>query len=96
IPARSFVLANLAAANRDEAFFGPDAEELKLDRPNARRHLSFGSGIHFCLGAALARLEAKIAIGELVRRFPGLRLYGEVEWNDRISLRGPAKLPVRF
>ncbi|MGW3567198.1 cytochrome P450 [Streptomyces sp. NPDC000941] len=96
IPARSFVLANLAAANRDEAFFGPDAEELKLDRQNARRHLSFGSGIHFCLGAALARLEAKIAIGELVRRFPGLRLYGEVEWNDRISLRGPAKLPVRF
>lgn len=96
IPARSFVLANLASANRDEAFFGPDSEELKLDRPNARRQLSFGSGIHFCLGAALARLEGKVAIGELVRRFPGLRLDGEVEWNDRISLRGPARLPVRL
>jgi cytochrome P450 len=96
IPARSFVLANLASANRDEAFWGPDAEELKLERPNARRHLAFGSGIHFCLGAALARLEGKIAMGELARRFPGLRLDGEVEWNDRISLRGPAKLPVRL
>ncbi|QWF85156.1 cytochrome P450 [Amycolatopsis sp. CA-230715] len=96
IPARSFVLANLASANRDEAFWGPDAERLRVDRPNTRRQLSFGSGIHFCLGAALARLEGKIAIGELVRRFPGLRLDGEVEWNDRISLRGPARLPVRL
>jgi cytochrome P450 len=96
IPEGSFVMAHLAAANRDETFFGPDAESVRLDRPNARKHLSFGSGIHYCLGGALARMEGRIAIGDLIRRFPGLRLDGDVEWNGRVSLRGPARLPVRL
>ncbi|PRX44227.1 cytochrome P450 [Prauserella shujinwangii] len=95
IPAGSFVLANLAGANRDPAFFGTDADELRLGRPDARQHLSFGGGPHHCLGAALARLEARTAIGGLVRRFPGLALDGEVAWNGRINLRGPERLPVR-
>ncbi|MEU1455367.1 cytochrome P450 [Streptomyces avermitilis] len=95
IPAGSFILANLAGANRDEAFWGPDAEELKIDRENARRHLSFGGGMHHCLGATLGRLEGRVALGELVRRFPGLALDGKVEWNGLLSLRGAARLPVR-
>ncbi|QLJ03657.1 cytochrome P450 [Streptomyces sp. NEAU-sy36] len=95
IPPGSFILASLAAANRDEDFFGPDAAELRIDRENARRHLSFGSGMHMCIGAALARIEGRVAIGELVRRFPALSLDGEVEWNGLLSLRGAARLPVR-
>ncbi|MEU6838042.1 cytochrome P450 [Streptomyces rubiginosohelvolus] len=94
IPPGSFILANLAGANRDESFFGPDAEELRLDRENARRHVSFGGGMHLCLGAALARIEGRVAIGELVRRFPALRLAGDVEWNGLLSLRGAARLPI--
>ncbi|MEU0809113.1 cytochrome P450 [Streptomyces sp. NPDC005970] len=95
IPPGAFILANLAGANRDETFWGSDAEELRLDRENARRHLSFGAGIHHCLGAALARIEGRVAIGELVRRFPALSLDGDVEWNGLLSLRGAARMPVR-
>ncbi|PZH08627.1 cytochrome P450 [Streptomyces sp. NTH33] len=95
IPAGSIILANLAGANRDEAFWGPDAEELKLDRANARRHLSFGGGMHYCLGGMLARIEGRVAISELVRRFPGLSLDGEVRWNGLLTLRGAARLPIR-
>jgi cytochrome P450 len=94
IPAGSFVIAALASANRDEAVFGPDADRLRLDRPDARHHVSFGAGPHHCLGAALARLEGRVAIGRLVRRFGKLAFDGDVEWNGRINLRGPAKLPV--
>ncbi|MDT0305697.1 cytochrome P450 [Streptomyces sp. DSM 44917] len=94
IPAHSFVIACLASANRDESVFGPDAELLRLDRENARQHVSFGAGPHHCLGAILARLEGRVALERLVRRFPRLSLDGEVEWNGRINLRGPARLPV--
>jgi cytochrome P450 len=94
IPAGAYVLASLASANRDEGFWGPDAAELRLDRENARQHVSFGGGPHHCLGASLARLEASIAIGRLTARFPDLVLDGEVSWNGRVILRGPARLPV--
>ena len=94
IPAGSFVMASLASANRDEGFFGPDAAELRIDREKARQHVSFGAGPHHCLGASLARLEATIALSRLTARFPGLALAGEVTWNGRINLRGPARLPV--
>jgi cytochrome P450 len=94
IPAGAFVLASLASANRDEAFWGADAAELKLTRANARQHVSFGAGPHHCLGASLARLEATVAIERLVTRFPDLALDGDVTWNGRINLRGPARLPV--
>ncbi|GAB3482015.1 cytochrome P450 [Amycolatopsis cihanbeyliensis] len=90
-----FVLANLASANRDPDFWGPDAERLRLDRRGARQHVSFGGGPHHCLGAALARLEGRVAIGRLVRRFPNLALDGDVVWNGRLNLRGPERLPVR-
>ena len=94
IPAGAFVMASLGSANRDERFWGPDAAELRLDRANARQHVSFGAGPHHCLGASLARLEASIAIARLVARFPVLALDGPVTWNGRINLRGPAHLPV--
>ena len=94
IPAGAFVLASLGSANRDESFWGPDAASLRLDRENARQHVSFGAGPHHCLGASLARLEASIALARLTARFPGLALDGEVTWNGRINLRGPARLPV--
>jgi cytochrome P450 len=94
IPAGAFVMASLGSANRDERFFGPDAAELNLRRENARQHVSFGAGPHHCLGASLARLEACIAFERLTARFPGLALDGDVVWNGRINLRGPAHLPV--
>jgi cytochrome P450 len=94
IPAGAFVMASLGSANRDEGYWGPDAAELRLDRANARQHVSFGAGPHHCLGASLARLEASIALACLAARFPGLALDGQVAWNGRINLRGPAHLPV--
>jgi len=95
IPAGSFVIACLASANRDDAQFGDDAGRLRLDRDNARQHVSFGAGVHHCLGAALARLEGRLAISSLIRRFPDLELAGEPQWNGRINLRGLAAFPVR-
>jgi cytochrome P450 len=94
IPAGTFVIAGLASANRDERHFGPDANELRIDREEARTHVSFGAGPHHCLGAALARLEGRLALGKLVTRFPDLSLNGDVEWNGRLNLRGAARLPV--
>jgi cytochrome P450 len=94
IPAGAFVMASLGSANRDELFWGADAAEVRLSRDNAHRHVSFGAGPHHCLGASLARLEATIAFARLTARFPGLALDGDVTWNGRINLRGPAHLPV--
>jgi cytochrome P450 len=94
IPKGMFVLTGLASANRDPAKWGPTAEDLDLRRQGAAQHVSFGSGIHFCLGASLARLEAQVAIGTFVRRFPNARLAGDPVWNGRINLRGLEYLPV--
>ena len=69
------VLLVYASANRDEAVFGADAGELRIDRhPNP--HVSFGFGPHFCLGAALARLEARVVLGELLERYESVELAG--------------------
>jgi len=94
IPKGMFVLACLAASNRDPHKWGPTADELDLRREGAGQHLSFGSGSHFCLGSSLAKLEAQIAIGSFVRRFPDARLADDVSWNGRINLRGLDHLPV--
>jgi cytochrome P450 len=97
VPAHTMVLTCLGAANRDPAKWGPTAEELDLGRPGAAQHVSFGSGIHHCLGAALARLEAQEAIPALVCRYPGLTaIEGGAVRNDRIVLRGFDRLPVAF
>lgn len=90
--AGQFVVVLLGAANRDPEQF-PDPDRLDLGRqPN--HHLAFGRGIHFCLGAPLARVEGQVAIGSLVRRFPRLRLDGEPVQRDTVTLRGLESLPV--
>ncbi|MGZ8764695.1 MAG: cytochrome P450 [Acidimicrobiia bacterium] len=92
-----FVLTCLGSANRDLEFWGPTANTLDLGREGAAQHVSFGSGVHHCLGAALARVEARAAIPTLVRRFPALALAdpdAEPAWNGRIVLRGLDRLPV--
>lgn len=94
IPAGAMMIACLGAANRDERAFGPDADVLRIDREQARHHVSFSVGAHHCLGSALARLEGRVAISRLVSRFPGLALSGRVRWNGRINLRGATDIPV--
>lgn len=82
----------IGAANRDPARF-PDPDVLDVTRADVK-HLSFGGGAHFCLGSMLARAEAQIAIGSLIRRFPGLRLAtAQPDWRDHISVRGLRSLP---
>lgn len=73
IPQGAPILASYAAANRDPAHYGPDAHRFDLIRP-VRDHLAFGHGVHFCLGAPLARLEAATALPALFHRFPGMTL----------------------
>jgi cytochrome P450 len=97
IPPGDQVIISLAAANRDGTRF-PRAEELDLRRDDPR-HLAFGHGIHFCLGAPLARMEALVAFRSLLGRFPDLRLAvdpSELRWGhgDGLVLRGLTALPV--
>jgi cytochrome P450 len=94
IRAGEMVMTCLGAANRDPRKFGDDADRLDLGRETAREHVSFGSGVHHCLGAALARLEGQEVIGRLVRRFPDLTEAGEATMNGRIVLRGRDELPI--
>jgi cytochrome P450 len=93
IPARQQVIPILAAANRDPDVFA-EPDRLELGRENANRHLAFGGGHHFCLGAALARLEGQVAIPTLVRRLPKLELDDIPERRDTFTLRGLTRLPV--
>jgi cytochrome P450 len=89
------VLTVLGSANRDPARWGADVDALDLGREGAGAHLSFGSGIHHCLGAALARLEGAEAVPALVRRFPRIELADDgARRNGRIVLRGLDALPV--
>jgi cytochrome P450 len=90
----AFVALSLASANRDEAKWGPDADAVDLGRSGANQQLAFGGGHHYCLGAALARLEAQVAIGSPAARFSSLELAGEPVYNGRINLRGLDLLPV--
>jgi cytochrome P450 len=92
IAAGDWVLPLLGAANRDPLQFA-EPDRLDLER-NPNPHLAFGRGIHFCLGAPLARLEGQIAIGALVQRFSKLELAGQPLRRDQITLRGLSSLPV--
>jgi cytochrome P450 len=90
------IMLLLGAANRDPQRF-PEADRLDITRADARYHLSFGGGMHYCVGAPLARLEAEIAIGSLLRRLPGLRLADSTpSWRHTFLMRGLRRLPVTF
>jgi cytochrome P450 len=96
VPAGAMVLAVIGSANRDPAAF-PDPGRFDVARePNP--HLAFGHGPHFCLGAPLARLEARVALADLLSRVDEIELTTTVPWTPRAGLHvyGPASLPIRF
>jgi cytochrome P450 len=100
VPARALLIAMFGAANRDDAQF-EDAAVLDLDRANARTNLAFGNGIHFCIGAALARAEARIGFETLLSRLVDIRLADGVTFDDltyepSFLLRGLTALPLTF
>lgn len=91
------VLVAMSDANRDPDRY-PDADRFDITR-DARGHLAFGHGIHFCLGAPLARIEAAVAVRSLLERCPELALDGdpaELAWRTGMLIRGPEGLPVRW
>ena len=95
IPGGSMVIAAIGAANRDPSQFR-DPDRLDIAR-EGNRHVAFGFGIHFCLGAPLARAEGQIALGALLRRMPDLALQTATpEWRESSALRGLTTLPVTF
>jgi cytochrome P450 len=96
-PAGTFMATSMATANIDpDVFDDPRTFDIRRDPP-AQSHLSFGAGIHFCLGAALARAELQEALPILARRMPDLAIDGAVEWKPALTgIFGPAHLPVTF
>ncbi len=94
IPAGATVLPLIGSANHDETVFA-DPDRFDPDRPTGE-HLGFGHGVHFCLGAALARLEARIAVEELLARVPNFGLAGDVTPMTSLVFRGPTAVPLTF
>ena len=93
VPERAKLFVWLAAAGRDPTVF-PDPDRFDMRRDNARHHLAFGKGIHFCIGSALGKLEARLALEALTTRFPDLHLVPgqELTFHPNISFRGPQTL----
>jgi len=96
IPAGKLVLAMIGAANRDPVQFG-DAGRFDITR-NPNPHLAFGHGVHFCLGAPLARMEARIALKDFLEGIQEFELASDEPWEPRKALHvhGPSRLPIRF
>ncbi|WNG36133.1 cytochrome P450 [Archangium violaceum] len=96
IPAGSFVLGLVGSANRDERVF-EQPDRFLPGREKGNQHLTFGYGIHFCLGAQLARMEARMALEALVSRVSSIRLRSpEIQWLPGYTIHGPAVLPVEL
>jgi cytochrome P450 len=95
LPAGAVLYVGLASANRDPRRWGPTADAVVVDRPDAGQHIQFGGGPHACLGSHLARLQAERLLDPIVHRLDGLALAGEPEWSTRMFIRGLHALPVR-
>jgi cytochrome P450 len=95
IPAGTLVIANTAAANRDPAVYD-DPDRLDITREGAPAMLTFGGGIHYCLGANLARIELAEALTIMARRMPNIRCSDNIPWKPLIGISGPVSLPVEF
>jgi len=97
IPAGEWVLPAISSADRDSARFpGPDRLDLGRDTSG---HVAFGHGVHYCLGAPLARMEAEVALGRAARRFPAISLADpvpELRWRPVSLMNGLESLPVRL
>jgi cytochrome P450 len=95
-PAGTLVSTSLAGANRDDEVW-VDPNEFDITKERGTAQMTFGAGIHFCMGAALARAELQEALPLLARRMPGLARNGEIEWKpSTFGIWGPARLPLRF
>ena len=94
VPAGTFLVLLYASANRDEAAFGPGADTFDVRRRTNAPHLAFGFGEHSCLGASLARLEARVFFEELLARHPRFRLAGEPTYTSSTLVNGARSLPV--
>jgi cytochrome P450 len=95
IPQGTLIMPSFAAANRDPQFF-TDPMAFDITRVAERSHLTFGGGIHYCLGANLARAELSEALAVLAGRLGDLELDGASTWRPPLGLQGPTSLPVRF
>ena len=95
VPAGTNVIVNTAAANRDPAVYD-DPDRLDIIREGPATMLTFGGGIHYCLGAHLARAELAEALTVITRRMPNPRRSGPVPWKPLIGITGPATLPIEF
>ena len=97
IPKGANLLLVMGSANRDDSRF-EDPDAFEIDRPNAREHLAFGYGIHYCLGNQLAKLQCRVAIEEVTRLAPGLHLVDPeaIAFGDNLSFRAPVSVPVTW
>jgi cytochrome P450 len=94
VPAGSMIFACCGSANRDPRHFGESADQLDLRRAQAKDTLSFGAGMHACLGAHLGRREAALVIRKLMDRYPNMALAEEPRWGCRVTFRSLERLPV--
>jgi cytochrome P450 len=97
IPAGAVVIANTAAANRDpSAYDEPDRVDIDITREGPPPMLTFGGGMHYCLGAHLARLELTEALKVMTRRMPHAHRSGPAAWRPITAISGPTTLPIEF
>ena len=89
----SLVLASLGAGNHDPSVFS-NPHQLDFSRSNSNRHLAFAAGVHYCLGASLAKLETEVAVGTLVKTFNSIEFDTQPEWRDRLTIRGVSKFEL--
>jgi cytochrome P450 len=95
MPAGTLVIVNTAAANRDPAVYN-DPDRLDITRKGPATMLTFGGGIHYCLGAHLARLELAQALTVITQRMPNPHRTGPAPWKTIIGITGPTTLPIEF